>query len=245
MSEELLAKLAQLQQQTAAMQTLLRDAEAAMPRQAEGSDVSGTVQVTLGADGLPASFRVDNAWERRIRPEAFGAAVQEAFQAAVGRRMAAWSDTLATDGWKNQLDQLKTTPSTTGQVPAATPAPRLPDVGTPRPLDVIAEAALKAIDKLGSFAPGAGGGDATGTDRSGKLALTLSPAGLASCIADPRWVADQTATRLMNALGEALLSAREALEKQQCMPREDPMAGPDTVVAEVVALLNNPDRLPN
>lgn len=134
MSDELLVRLAQLRQQTAAMQTLLRAAEAAMPRQAAGSDASGTVQVTSGPDGLPVSFRVGNDWQRRLQPEALGAAVLAAFQASVGQRMVAWSDKLATDGWQNQLDQLKAASSTTG--PAPTPGNRLPDIGTPRPLDV-------------------------------------------------------------------------------------------------------------
>ncbi|MCO1578604.1 hypothetical protein M8C13_22885 [Crossiella sp. SN42] len=243
MSDELLSKLAQLQHQTAAMQALLRDAEVAMPRQAEGSDTSGTVQVTVGPDGLPASFRVHNDWARRLRAEAFGAALLEAFQAAIRQRMTTWSETLATDGWKNQLDQLKAAPGTTGRVSAPPPAHRLSDFGSPRSLDVVAEDALKTFDKLDSLASETDSPDATGTDRSGKLALALSPGGLVSCTADPRWVADQTAARLMNALGEALQMAKEALENSQRKSRTDPMARVDAMLAETVALLNSPDRL--
>lgn len=47
----------------------------------------------------------------------------------------------------------------------------------------------------------------------------------------------------MNALGEALQTARAALEEQQRTPRADPLAGVDSVLAETLALLNNPDRL--
>ncbi|MCK2240676.1 MULTISPECIES: hypothetical protein [unclassified Crossiella] len=244
MNEQLLAQLTQLQDYATKMQTLMSSAEASAPRLAEGTDATGLVQVTVGPEGLPASFRVDNAWACRIRPEAFGSTVLEAFQAAISQRMASWSDALVSDGWKDQLDRLKAAPvdvAGPGQAPTGIRTPRAAE--SPRPLDVITEDVLKAFNNLDSFTPSTDDTNATGTDRSGKLALVLSPTGLVSCTAEERWVADQTATRLMNALGEALASAKEALRSQQNVPPANPAGGMDNVVAEVMALLNNPHRL--
>ncbi|MBP2476627.1 hypothetical protein JOF53_005499 [Crossiella equi] len=244
MNDELMAELAQLQQQATALHTLLQDATASMPRQAEGADDSGTIRVTLGPDGLPASFRVEAGWERRLHPEAVGSAVLEAFQAATRQRMAAWSETLATDGWKAQLDRLKAVQGAAGEAPSPVPSQLRTGAAAPRPVDVVAEDMIKVFDTLTSpSTTGGGPAAATGADRSGKLVLSLTQEVLLSCTTEARWAAGQSATRLMNALGEALLAAKAELANQMRTPRPHPTAAADAVLADALALLSSPDRL--
>lgn len=102
---------------------------------------------------------------------------------------------------------------------------------------------IKAFDHVGNFAaPPAQATGGTGANRSGKLALTLSKAGLVSCTADPEWVSGQTAATLMNALGEALDAARADLANSTAGAAA-PSGSLDRLFAEALALLRDPRRV--
>jgi hypothetical protein len=118
-------ELAQIQQYAAGLQGLLATAQTEAPRSSEGTDRTGTVRVVLGSDGLPSSFRVESGWNRKIAAENFGGAVLEAFQVAMGERLAVWTRTLEEQGWQAQTDQLRLdlegrpAASTPGEIPPA------------------------------------------------------------------------------------------------------------------------------
>jgi hypothetical protein len=215
------------------------------PRSAEGADGTGAVRVSIGSDGLPTSIRVEADWDRRLEPEAFGTAVVEAFQAAMGERLSEWSRTLQEDGWQTQVDRLqadvdrKPSAATSGTIP---PAFRRP-VTNPRPrsLGELTEDMIKAFDNVDTVAARPVAATGTGTSARGKLVLTLSREGLVSCVAEPRWVSDQTAARLMNALGEALAKAKDELA--DFADDTEPARPLDSLLGEVLALLNDPRRL--
>lgn len=245
---DLAKQFAQMQNYAGALRSLIADAEAQAPQHSEGTDRSGAVRVVLGLDGLPTTFRIEADWNRRIDPTAFGATVVEAFHAAVGDRLAAWSRTLEDGGWKARTDQLtrnadnQATASVHGGSQYAfhqpTPAPQS------RPIGELTEEVIKAFDTVRTLAgqptpPASGSGSGGG----GKVTITLSSTGLTSCSADPSWVAEQTAAQLMNALGAALSAAKEDLTNRP--PSPDPGSGLDALLAEAMATLNDPRRLVN
>jgi hypothetical protein len=93
-------ELVQIQQYAAGLRGLLATAQADAPRISEGVDRTGTIRAVLGPDGLPDSFRIESGWNRKITAETFGGAVLEAFQAAMGERLAVWTRTLEKQGWQ-------------------------------------------------------------------------------------------------------------------------------------------------
>jgi hypothetical protein len=235
-----MAQFAQMQKYTAALHGLMNSAQAQAPRHAEGSDRTGSVRVVLGPDGLPESFHIDMEWNRRITTDAFAGAVVEAFQTAVSERMAAWSESLAEDGWQDHADRLRGPQSAPeGRGPASFRA-QVEEV-RPRPLGDITEDVIKALDNIDTFSsvPREDGG--TGSDRSGGLTITLSTTALTSCVAESDWVSQQSAASLMNALGQALAAAREDLLDKARNPA--PLSGLDRLLAEAMALLNDPSKL--
>lgn len=246
MTDELMAQFAQLQRYTAALHQLITTAQEQSPRRSEGADATGAVCVEIGPDGLPTTFRVDGQWDRMLAPEDFGGAVVQACQAAIGDRLAEWSAALQASGWQHEADRLRggptaqpTTPLT--RVPPAFRRP-VPDV-RPRPIGQITEDVLAAFDDTAQFVPPTAAGG-TGAAAGGKLVVTLSPTGLTSCTADGRWVAEQTAARLMNALSEAVTAAKADLGRrapETAVPGSG--AGMDRLLAEAMALLNDPRRL--
>ncbi|WP_143219241.1 hypothetical protein [Actinokineospora bangkokensis] len=238
--DDLMAQFAQMQKYTAALHGLMTAAQEHAPRHAEGTDGSGLVRVELGPDGLPVSIRVAAEWTRRITAEGFAGAVVEAAQAAMSERMREWTQALAQDGWRDRADRMRgPSAATGGQVPAAfrKPAPQV----DPRPIGDVAEDMFKAFDRVGSAASAPAATGASGSDESGKLTITLSPTGMTGCTADPRWVAEQSAARLMNALDGALRSAKAALAGAAAAPTQD--SGLDGLLAEAMALLNDPRKL--
>ena len=245
MTDELMRELVQIQQYAAGLQGLLATAEADAPRTSQGADRTGTIRAVLGPDGLPDSFRIESGWNRKITAENFGGAVLEAFQAAMGERLAVWTRTLEKQGWQAQADRLRVDldeqPSVSGQAEMP-PAFRHPAQGvTPRSIDQVAEDMIKAFDQVGDFAaPPPHAIRGAGSSRSGKLVLTLSTTGLVSCTADLKWVSAQTAASLMNALGEALTAARADLKNG--IDRPAPFRSLDHLFTEALALLRDPRR---
>lgn len=117
----------------------------------------------------------------------------------------------------------------------------MPEV-RPRPLGDVTEDAIKAFDDIARLTlqpqqSASGSGSADG----GRLTITLSKTGLTSCTADPRWVSNQTAARLMNALSEALTAAKDDLANKP--ENSESTNSLDHLLAEAMALLNNPNKL--
>ncbi len=247
--DDLARQFAQMQGYAAALHSLITDAQARAPQHSEGADRSRAVRVMLGPDGLPTTFRVETDWKRRIEPAAFGAAVLEAFQAAVGDRLSAWTRTLEDDGWKARADQLTSGADSPAAAPShgrVPPAFHRPVVSTirSRPIGDVTEDAIKAFDTVRTLAaqppPPAGG---SGCGGGGKVIITLSSTGLTSCSADPGWVCEQTAAQLMNALSTALAAAKEDLANRPQSSGSG--SGLDGLLAEAMAVLNDPRRLVN
>lgn len=243
MDDDLLAQLGQFQRYTAGLQALLAEAQAVAPQRSEGADNSGAIHVQLGPDGIPTSFRVAHDWAQRLEPTAFGPAVVEACQSAIGRRLEEWTQSLDEDDWQDRVEQLKGEPRDTA--PTAQAAGRIPpalrravDEAEPQRLDILAEEMITAFDTVESVVPQPAE-PASGS--AGKLTITLSSTGLTSCTAEPRWVSDQSAAGLMNALSMALNQARTNLDDE--VSEEEPATGLDRLLAQALSLLNNPDRL--
>jgi len=240
MTEDILDQLRRFQRRAAGLQGLIAAAEDRAPDTAEGADASGTVHVRIGADGLPSSFRVDADFDSKLEPEEFGDAVVRAYQAALGARLAEWSRTLREEGWEERFaDVTGATPADERQAPPAFRPP--PGPARQRGLGELTEDMIKAFDNVDRLAARPPAVHATG--ESGRLVLTLSPQGLVSCVADAGWVSDQTAARLMNALGEALAEAKTELADAAEEEPEVPARPLDRLLGEAMALLTDPRRL--
>jgi hypothetical protein len=112
----------------------------------------------------------------------------------------------------------------------------------PRRLDEVAEDAIQALDYVGENARSvAAPPQGTGTAAHGRLVLTATGSGIATCTADPRWTAEQTGSSLSTALGHALSAARDDLRRagQQPVPALDPTR----LLGEALAFLTDPHRL--
>jgi hypothetical protein len=239
-------ELAQIQHYAAGLRSLLATAQEQAPRSSEGTDRTGAIRAFLGPDGLPDSFRIEPRWHRKISAENFGGSVVEACQAAMGERLNTWARTLEDKGWQAQADQLRLdldgpgSASMPGGIPAAFRSPSA--ATTSRPIDQVAEDMIKALDDVAGLTPPPPHAmGAAGSNRSGKLVLTLSKAGLVSCVADAEWVTTQTAATLMNALGEALTAARADLTSTAC--QAEPSGALDSLLADALALLSDPQRV--
>lgn len=156
---------------------------------------------------------MDGRWDRTLAPEEFGAAVVQACQSAIGERLAEWTASLRASGWQHEAARLHGGPAAQPTTPLVRVPPAfrrpVPDA-TPRPLAQITEDVLAAFDDTARSSP-RDDVSGTGSAAGGKLVITLSTTGLTSCTADGRWVAEQTAARLMNALSEALAEAMALL----------------------------------
>lgn len=241
MNDDLLAQFAQMQKYMSAMHNMINRAQAYAPREAKGADETGTVTVVLGPNGLPASYRFVEDWDEHVRPEELGNAVVEAFQAAVTKRMAQWSETLEEADFQDEIDRLKRgVVSDRERVPEAFQG-KVPEVDNPRPLSEITEDVLGAFNNIDSFAGAPPTDTATGTDESESVTVTLSATGLTSCTVNVRWAERATATRLMVALTQATDAAKKELSSEA--RKRNRSAGLDRLIAEAMARLSNPATL--
>jgi hypothetical protein len=241
MTADLIRELQQIQRYAAGLHELLAQAQTQAPRRAEGTDRSGGVRVVLGPDGFPETIRVDSGWERRLAPEAFGGAVGEAFSAAMGERLAAWTDTLRQQGWQSDIDRLK---GAADRSPEAPPALRRPTPPRSRPIGDVAEDMIKAFDTVDAMARPPAPASGTGSAAGGRLTITLAGNGALSCTAEPQWVSRQSPAALMSALNEALHAARADLARQH-PPAAATTGRLDGLLDEAFALLSDPRRLTN
>lgn len=240
MTDDLLRELSRLRQRAAGLTELINTAQSAAPKTVTATDRSGTVHVTLGPDGLPEKFRVDQYWQRHVQPEKLGGVILEAFESAMSQRLATWARTLEDEGWQTRFNRLRAAAPPDGHVPPALARPR-PSVA-PRSLDALAEDMIRAVGGalgVAEATPRAARG--TGIDRSGKLTLTVSASGLVSCVVKTRWAARQTGTVLTNALTQALAAAKSDLARNH----GGPASGADLngLAGEAMTLLNDPKRM--
>jgi hypothetical protein len=241
MTDDIVSELGDLQRQANALQGLVASAQASAPRQAEGSDATGAIWATIGADGLPSSLWVEERWQRRLSPERFGTAVVEAFAAASANRMAAWNDALRDKGWPSTVDEVRREldrpPHPHVQTPPARTSPT-PAVGPRALADLLDDmlGAFEHIDEVTATSPLTA--EASGTSGYHKVEVRLSPAGLVSCVVDGQWASQQSADAMMAAFGEAMAQARADLAAKVDAPRNL-----DRVLGEALALLNDPQRL--
>jgi hypothetical protein len=206
---------------------ILQDAQDRLPERAEGADRSRAVEVEIGPDGLPTRFRVTPDWQRRLRPNAFGAAVAEACQGAASVRLANCTP---------RPHQRPAEPGATRTVGG--PPPDVP----PRPLTEITQDLLRAFDDLAQAEHRARRPDvARGVGGGGRLTMTLSASGHVTCTAEARWVATQTGAQLTRALDEALADGRAHLVSAP--PAGESIRGLDGLFAEAMATLNDLHRL--
>lgn len=201
--------LERLGAQAAGLQELLMDAQDSRPERAEAADRTGALRVTLGPDGLPRSFLVSADWRHRLGSGSFGAAVTEACLAASQAWQAAWSQALA----ESRSRPSPARPASRLAAPASLLA--APAAGNGRPLQMLAEDLLGAVDDVLALARQAGDrptvAEGTGTNLSKTVAINLSRQAVLSCDVDADWIADQPASRLTEALNQALAAAREDL----------------------------------
>ncbi|MFF7634486.1 hypothetical protein ACFZB9_15225 [Kitasatospora sp. NPDC008050] len=220
----------------------LAQARDVLPSRSEGTDRSGTVTVVLGPDDLPRSIDVASNWQQRLSAAELGGAVVEAGQAASVARLSVWQEREGQALWDAVPDQL---PHPDAPSPAE-PAPvdltlLLGDLSQvePRPLDVLVEDTLTALDQAGTPASPVQG---RGADQNGRLTLVLSPAGLAACDADERWLAAQSSGELNRALAQALSHAHSDLAAA-VQRSKGQASGSDALLREALALLMDPRRL--
>ncbi|MFD4762359.1 hypothetical protein ACFWOJ_26875 [Streptomyces sp. NPDC058439] len=246
MDEEFIRGLQQFQQHALNLQSMMSDMQNRMvPQGAEGTDTQGAVTVRLAADGLPEFIRAASDWQRRQPPEAIGAAVSEAYGAAVSEQMTAWGQALEDGDWQSKADQLD---SQFGQPAASAAQPDIPERDlryvVSRPLDELAEDVLSAFDALERMDETASGPDeVNGTSAGRHVTLVVSKGALRSCEVDRQWAAGQSYIGLNQAFEEALGDARDKLSSIEAAAA-DGLAGlqVDSLLDEALAILRDPQR---
>lgn len=175
------------------------------PRTPERTEYTRPVIAVIGSDGLPESIRVNKMWQDKIHPENFGSAVQEASRQA----MASWSkEHPRPRSWPERRPEPQTEDGTPQARESQEPA-------IPRPLDEIAEDLIQMLDSAiaaseTKTAPAPG----KGNDSSNRIVVTLTQDRQLSCVADARWVASQSNSRLNQELSAALAMALQDLQNE-------------------------------
>ncbi|QWF82303.1 hypothetical protein [Amycolatopsis sp. CA-230715] len=248
MTEELAAQFDRMRRYVSALGELIKSAQAQAPGSAEGSDHSSAVRVKLGADGLPESFHVAADWDEWLIPDDLASSVLEACGAATTNRLESWTENLEDTDFLATVRDLDGGPDTfpptarNREVPPTPTDAAVPEV-TPRALDLVAEDAIKAFENVERSTNSGPPRETTGTGVAAgrKVAITLSKFALTSCSIEPGWAARQTATGLMNALGDALERAKSDLAGNTTSASTMD-SGIDGLFAEAIALLKNPRR---
>lgn len=245
MDDEFIRSLAQFQQHALNLQSMMTDMQNRMPQGAEGTDTQGAVTVRLAADGLPEFIRAASDWQRRQAPEAIGAAVSEAYGAAMSEQMTAWAQVFEDGDWQSKADQLD---SQFGQPAASAVQPDIPERDlryvVSRPLDQLAEDVLSAFDAVERMDETASGpAEVNGTSAARHVTLVVSKGALRSCEVDRQWAAGQSYIGLNQAFEEALGDARDKLSSIEAAAA-DGLAGlqVDSLLDEALAILRDPQR---
>ncbi|MEU2250121.1 hypothetical protein [Streptomyces sp. NPDC019224] len=252
MDQEFLAGLQQFQQQAQNLQNLMTDMQNRMPQGGEGTDAQGAVTVRLAADGLPESIKAVSDWQRRQGPEAIGAAVVDAYGAAMSAQMEGVARAFDQADWQAKAEQVDRSlavpgPSPATDSPAVTAGPPAPDLRyvVPRSLEEVTEDALSALDAVEQMATTAVEPvRAVGRSTAHRVVITVTRGALLSCEVDPQWAAKQTSIGLNQAWEEALADARSELSELEAAAGDG--AGRlqlDSLLNEALAILSDPRRL--
>ncbi|MEU4303465.1 hypothetical protein [Kitasatospora aureofaciens] len=216
-----------------------------LPQRSEGTDRTGSVTVVLDPDDLPLSIVVAAGWQQRLSPDALGGAAVEAGQAAAVNRLSVWQQDAGQAAWEAVPDRLPDHDAAADTATATTPDLTLlvGDVSqvSPRPLEVLAEDVLTALDRAGAPSVPVQG---RGCDEAGRVSVVLSRGGLISCEPDQRWAAAAGIAALNHALAAALSKARTDLAAAVRSAKEE-AAGTDRMLREALALLVDPSKLRN
>ncbi|MFF3174566.1 hypothetical protein ACFVQ0_18320 [Streptomyces sp. NPDC057900] len=245
MNDEFIEGLRQFQQQAMNLQSMMTDMQQRMPQGVEGTDAQGAVTVRMAADGLPEFIRAAPGWHHRQEPEAVGAAVSEAYGAAMSQQMTTWAQALEDANWQAKADQLD---SQAGQPAPSTGQPDIPERDLryviSRPLDELAEDVLSAFDAVDRMDETASEpAEVEGTSAGRHVTLVVTKGALRSCEVDGQWAAGQSHIGLNQAFEEALGDARGKLNSAEAAG-EDAFAGlhVDSLLDEALAILQNPQR---
>jgi hypothetical protein len=213
--ESIVQGLTALQSQMRALQDVLDDVQRGIPPSIQGSDRSGSVTAELGADGFPRAVAISSGWQRRIRPSDLGAAVCEASQDAMARRVAAWSAAFSRMDVPSLIAARRSSAESgePAQDPAGAGAGRSEwRNGPPRPVDSVVEDALALLDTAaGSVGRVPRVPSGRGTGGRGMVVVVLNQRGLTSCEVDERWAAHEDSGRISTACNDALTRARADL----------------------------------
>ncbi|OWV09581.1 hypothetical protein B5D80_09335 [Micromonospora wenchangensis] len=236
MSDEILGRLRRLHQYTADLNALMASVNARTPsEEATGTDPSGAVRVTVGADGLPTVIRVESVWQHRVEPQDLGRAVTAALQDAVAEAQRAWSEGFDSASWLARVERIETRAQRNYRGETSDPLPKTPLYGQPRDNLALTEDVLKALQAVrtsGREQPAS----ASGRNRERTIFITLSPAGLQEIEIAASWAQRVGAAEINSGLSEALGRARSALH-DQVLKREDAAAVADTLARETLATL--------
>lgn len=234
MTQEILKKLQQIQQQAKAVHDLMLSLQEHAPRGAEGNDSTGQVRVSIGADGLPKAIRVEKGWQDRLAPQAVAQAVMEAFTVAVANGMRAWSEAMDRTSWLSRVEALEapTDKPISARGPAVSPPAVTSFSGSRAPQDV-AEDVLRAADRFRRQATSETP-VGVGVDNSGNVSITLSRSGLEQCTVQTAWALRQDNRALTSALETALHAARSELDAQASRPSPDAF---NDLLGEALAVL--------
>lgn len=209
------------------------EAEASPSSRTSKTDRTGSVTVTLGADGLPEALQVTPDWEQKVQPQKFAAAIGEAANAAMMAQMNTKAENLL---------------HARGQGQDSVTLPGLPQPvrrDKPRPLDVLVEDALRLFAEAEQFRP-AQPAQGTGRAAEGRFSVTLVDGGGITCSADPRWVSGKSPTMLAEAFRQAVSEARSSLAGTRSYGASSPgspTAELQEVFGEAMSLLQDPSKL--
>jgi hypothetical protein len=210
---DLLSDLSRLQGRAEGLRTALDEALAGVAARFEASDRSYTVLVALGADGSVDSIRVDEDWQRKLRPDALDRAIMEAYATAAAHQLRAWTIALTESNFEVRADEIRERLQSEPVAPVPPAPDAVRDVSLARPRDPgeIAADVADALDSLGDLQEPPPEPTGTGGAAFGKLTLTVAPAGLVSSTVDPMWAAQKSGEELTSALAAALTAARADL----------------------------------
>ncbi|MFF1914599.1 hypothetical protein ACFVYE_23890 [Streptomyces sp. NPDC058239] len=248
MDEEFIRGLQQFQQHALNLQNMMTDMQNRMPQGGEGTDAQGAVTVRLAADGLPEFIRAASDWQRRQDPEVVGAAVSEAYGAAMSQQMTAWAQAFEDGNWQAKADQLDSQAAQPATSAAPAMQPEIPERDLryviSRPLDELAEDVLSAfdvVDRMGETASEPA--EVEGTSAGRHVTLVVTKGALRSCEVDRQWAAGQSYIGMNQAFEEALADARDKLSSTEAAGG-DGIAGlqVDSLLDEALAMLRNPQR---
>ncbi|WP_434740716.1 hypothetical protein [Micromonospora sp. SH-82] len=207
MNDEIIDKLRRLHQHTTELTALLAAVQSkSPPQQAVGTDARGSVQVAIGADGLPTVIEVAGDWQRRVEPQDLGRSVRAAYEDAVAAGQRAWAAGFDDDAWAAEVNRVR---SRDRDRPDG--AELVPVLGPGREPLALNEELLKALHAARTSS-NTSPQPAAGSNWGRTVSISLTPQGLDGCEIEARWVVGQPVRAVNGGLAEALREARAVLQ---------------------------------